>query len=63
MRVTVDRTRCQGYGNCVSSAPGVFDLDDDNLAVVLVEEPSEERRAEVEQAMKLCPVAAITVED
>jgi ferredoxin len=63
MRVTVDLSRCQGYGNCVSAAPEVFDLADNGLAVVLDAEPGDERRDEIEQAMKLCPVAAIELQD
>ena len=35
MRVRVDRDLCTGLGNCVALAPTVFELDDDNKAVVL----------------------------
>ena len=31
----VDRDACMGSGNCVFWAPGVFDLDDDGIAVVV----------------------------
>jgi ferredoxin len=62
-RVTVDLDRCQGYGNCVSAAPGVFDLDDAGLVVLLKEDVGEEELAAVRQAVGLCPVAAIAVED
>jgi len=63
-RVTVDLNRCQGYGNCVSAAPGVFDLDDETgLAVVLKEDVGEEDLAAVRQAVGLCPVAAIAIEE
>jgi ferredoxin len=62
-RVTVDLNRCQGYGNCVSAAPDVFDLDDSGLAVVLKEDVGEEELAAVRQAVGLCPVAAIAIEE
>lgn len=63
MRVSVDLTRCQGYGNCVSAAPDVFDLDDAGLVVLLVEEPSADRADAVRLAVQMCPVAAIAVDD
>ena len=33
--ITIDRELCMGSGNCSFWAPGVFDLDDDGIAVVL----------------------------
>ena len=63
MRVTVDLTRCNGYANCLMEAPEVFELDDDTgLAVVLQDEPAEEKRSEVEAAMRACPMRAIALE-
>jgi ferredoxin len=62
MRLTVDLSRCQGYGNCVSAAPELFDLDDSGMAVVLVQEPDPSRLAEVQNAARVCPVAAIAFE-
>jgi ferredoxin len=61
MRLTVDLSRCQGYGNCVSAAPELFDLDDSGMAVVLIEEPDEGRLAAAQNAVRVCPVAAIAV--
>jgi ferredoxin len=62
-RVTVDLNRCQGYGNCVSAAPGVFDLDDSGLVVLLKDDVGDEELAAVRQAVGLCPVAAIALEE
>lgn len=62
MKVTVDRGKCQGYGNCVLAAADVFDLDDAGMAVVIEESPSEDRRTAVEEAVRSCPVAAISLE-
>lgn len=63
MRVTVDQNRCNGYGNCVMEAPEVFDLDGSGLAIVKQESTPEEFRGRVEQAVRLCPVQAITLEE
>lgn len=59
--VVVDLDLCQGYGNCVSAAPEVFDLGDDGRALLLkkvVETPEDERA--VKAAIPLCPMAAIS---
>lgn len=64
MRVTVDPSLCQGYGNCVAAAPDVFDLDDAGQAVVLkaaIDAPAEQ--GAVRAAIPLCPVSAIKLED
>lgn len=62
MRVTADLGKCDGYANCVVAAPDVFDLDDRGLVVILVDTPSDEAAAEVEEAVSSCPVAALRIE-
>lgn len=61
MKITVDLDKCCGYGDCVLAAPELFDLGDDGVAVVLVDEPGEDQRPEAEAAAASCPVEAITV--
>ena len=60
IRVEVDLTRCQGYGNCVGAAPGIFDLDDGGQALVL-RQPDAGEESAIRAAARLCPVTAITV--
>ncbi|WBB80574.1 ferredoxin [Micromonospora sp. WMMD882] len=61
MRVTVDRTKCYGSGQCVATAPDVFDQrDEDGLVELLTATPSPDRHADVVDAAGLCPAAAIT---
>ena len=49
-----------GSGNCVFWAPGVFDLDDDGIAVV-VGDPTG-REEDVRRAAANCPTSAIRVD-
>ena len=63
IRVVVDRDVCQNHGQCVFSAPQVFELDDDGELVQLQDEVGEDLRAVVEEAADVCPVQAITIED
>ena len=60
-QIQVDRTACQGFGNCVLAAPHCFDLDDDGLVTLLEEHPPHDRSAAAEQAAYDCPTDAITV--
>jgi ferredoxin len=59
MKVTVDHDRCEGHGKCVTAAPKIFELRDDDLSYVLVEEVPENRKEDVENAIRLCPRQAI----
>ncbi|MGV0838246.1 ferredoxin [Mycolicibacterium thermoresistibile] len=61
MKISVDPVLCQRYGQCVFTAPEVFDFDvDDQL--VYAAEPSDEFATNVEAAAMACPVQAITVQ-
>jgi ferredoxin len=62
MIVRVDFKVCQGHGQCVLFAPQIFELNDEGLAVVLVERPEDEAmRAAAVEAARACPVRAITL--
>jgi ferredoxin len=61
--VTVDWDRCESNAQCVSAAPDVFRVDDDDVLHVLQEEPGEELRAQVEAAVWACPMIALSIAD
>jgi ferredoxin len=65
MQVEADRSLCMGAGMCALNAPEVFDQDEDEgLVVVLDAEPPAGRRYAVRDAVHLCPASAIRlVED
>jgi ferredoxin len=63
MRITVDLARCQGYANCVVGSPDVFDLGEDGKVHLLRAEIADAERADVEDAVHSCPVAALIVEE
>jgi ferredoxin len=62
MKVLVDMNLCQSHGECVFAAPDVFELGDDDV-LRWKEDVDESRRAEVEEAVNVCPMTAITIED
>jgi ferredoxin len=59
VRIEIDRERCMASGNCSLWAPGVFDHDDEGIAIVV--DPDGETTETVELAATNCPVSAITV--
>jgi ferredoxin len=61
VKVRVDRDLCIGVGNCVAYAPTVFELDQENKAVVL--DPSSVDDNTLLEAAKSCTENAIIVED
>ncbi|MBB2911393.1 ferredoxin [Streptosporangium becharense] len=64
LRIVADEARCVGGGQCVVAAPGVFDQrGEDGVVVVLDGTPSDERRDVVLEAVVMCPVAAIHLEE
>ena len=64
MRVLIDLGKCNGYGSCVIAAPTVFQLNESgDFADVIAASPPPERRAEVLDAVRVCPTRAISVVD
>ena len=64
MKVVVDELRCDAHGVCVDACPQVFALaDTDDVVRILVECPDESLRENLEKAARMCPKAAITIED
>ena len=61
-RVTADAGACIGYGNCVSVAPEVFDLDEDGAVTVRQPEVTGDQAAQAADAADNCPAYAITIE-
>jgi ferredoxin len=61
MRIVVDLNRCQGYGQCVFLAPGVFELHGEE-ALMYDPGPDGEQLIPVVRAAAACPVRAIRVE-
>jgi ferredoxin len=63
VRVRADRELCCGAGNCVRTVPDVFDQDDaEGLVVVLQAQPPAPLHELVRQAADLCPAGAIEVD-
>lgn len=64
MRVEVDDSRCYAVGNCALYAPTVFDQNDDDGRVVLLDAmPPERVHAQVREAAARCPAAVVVLHE
>ena len=61
MRVVVDPSLCETNSICMGLAPEVFEVGDDDTVTVLLENPPESMRKDVLNAVRLCPMQAISV--
>jgi ferredoxin len=57
--ISIDRDACMGSGNCSFWAPGVFDLDDEGIAVIV--DPAGQPDDKVILAAQGCPTQAISI--
>ena len=62
MKIVVDYDLCEANALCMEAAPEVFRVEADDTLTVLMESPGEELRSKVEEAARLCPRQAITIE-
>ena len=60
MKVKVEG--CIGCGACCGVAPEVFELGDDGMSKVKVEQITNEQEESVKDAIEVCPVSAIVEE-
>jgi ferredoxin len=60
MRIVIDYERCESHGVCMTIAPEIFDIDDNDNLVVDQEAAGPGMRHVVEQAVAGCPRAAIS---
>jgi ferredoxin len=59
VEISINRDVCMGSGNCSFWAPGVFDLDEDGIAVVV--DPTACDEDKVVLAAQGCPTQAIVL--
>lgn len=60
-KIVVDRNLCIGAASCIAIAPGVFELDAENKAVVYNDKGADDET--IMLAAKSCPTRAILVFD
>ncbi len=61
MKITIDRTKCDGFAKCVQASPKVFKLDAKMIAEVI--DPKADTDEKIVLAAKICPTKAISLAD
>lgn len=60
-RIELDRPRCEGHGLCEEAAPQLMHLDDDGELIIDQPEISDEDLDAARDAVRVCPVAALSL--
>ena len=62
-KVEVDLDLCQGHAMCEVEAPDYFRVPKRGQVEILDNEPPEEARPEIEQAVWACPTQALSIRE
>ena len=63
MRIEWDENVCASMGMCEFAAEHIFRIEDDGALSILDRTPPESERAVVEEAVRSCPTAALSLVD
>jgi ferredoxin len=61
MKITIDRSKCEGYAKCIQAAPKVFKLDAKMIAEVTDAKGDSDEK--ILLAARICPTKAISLEE
>jgi ferredoxin len=62
-RIEVDLDLCQGHAMCELEAPNYFKVPKRGQVEILNDQPAEEDRDQVEQAVWACPTQALSIRE
>jgi ferredoxin len=62
MKVVVDYDLCEANALCMDAAPEIFRVEEDDTLTLLMEEVSGDLEAKAQEAARLCPRQAITIQ-
>ena len=63
MKVNIDPDLCNGCGPCVDICPEAFDLNEEGIAIVKMDQIPDELQQPCRQAADSCPTEAISIEE
>ncbi len=63
MKVVVDFDLCEANAVCMGVAPEIFCVEEDDTLTILQENPARELRRKLEEAVRLCPKQAISIQE
>lgn len=63
MKAKVDRDACIGCELCTTICPQVFEMDDEQIAIVVKDPVPTNVETEAKEAEESCPTSAISIEE
>jgi ferredoxin len=63
VKIVVDKSKCSSIGLCEAVAPDIFEIGADGALNILMEDISEDRRTDLDQACENCPTQALSIQD
>ncbi len=63
MEAKIDRDACIGCGLCVEICPEVFEMDDEQIAIVIKSPIPDDAQNDAKDAEEQCPTSAISIEE
>jgi ferredoxin len=63
MDIIVDQDTCISCGACISTSPAVYQFNDDNKAVAIVDQVPADKGDEAKAGRDACPVDAIDIKE
>jgi ferredoxin len=61
VRIRIEPSRCEGFGNCINAAPDIFDMDGNGRVVLKKDTVDDSRIDVVRRAVYDCPVNVISL--
>ena len=62
MKIVVDYDLCEANAVCMDVCPECFRVEEDYSLTVLIESPGDDLRDKVNEAVRLCPRQALSLE-
>ena len=63
MKVVVDYDLCEANALCMKAAPEIFRVEDDDTLTVILDVVPGDQKEKAQEAARLCPRQAITLEE
>ncbi|MCW4355768.1 ferredoxin [Hoyosella sp. YIM 151337] len=63
MKIQVDTNACVGTGFCEAIRSDIFEVGDDGVVQLLIEDFTEADRTDIDEAVAQCPMGALYVDE
>ena len=63
MKLKVNKDACIGCGACAATAEDLLKINDEGFSQPIVETVPEDKKAEAQEVVGVCPTGAISVEE